>query len=152
MNDQSRTLILGTMPSEESIKRNQYYGNPRNQFWKIMEHLFNIRADLPYQTRVKCLLEHGIALWDILKSCERSGSLDNNIRKEVNNNLESFLAKHQSIRRIAFNGKNPTRYTEKFHPSLSGKSRVDILILPSSSPANTHSLDEKIQEWREIRS
>jgi len=97
----SRFLILGTMPGRTSLEQRQYYADSRNQFWKIMEILFgvNLKA-LSYEKKKKELLERGIALWDALSSCYRTGSLDKDIRKPVLNDLRSFLQSHPCIERV----------------------------------------------------
>jgi double-stranded uracil-DNA glycosylase len=76
----ARALILGSMPGEESLRRNEYYGNPRNAFWRIMAALFNFDPELSYYEKIKRLKENHIALWDVLKRCERQGSLDTEIK------------------------------------------------------------------------
>ena len=104
--DRPRILILGSMPSNESLRQQQYYANPRNAFWKIMSHFLGFEASLDYEQRTKILKQHHIALWDVLKHCERQGSLDSAIKRdsEEANDLAGFLWDHDSIKAVLFNG------------------------------------------------
>jgi len=86
----SRILILGTMPGEQSIAKQQYYGNPSNQFWKILFTIFNEDFSLSYEDRKALLSKHKIALWNVLASCQRQGSSDAKIIEEVPNDLDKF--------------------------------------------------------------
>lgn len=81
----SRVLILGTMPSKESLKHKQYYANPRNHFWPIISSILGKPMSSAYSERIACLLEYGIALWDVLASCDRLSSSDKDIRNVVVN-------------------------------------------------------------------
>ena len=149
VDEKSYTLILGTIPSKKSIELKEYYANPRNQFWRIIDNIFGIDSKLPYSRRIEKLLVKGIALWDVLESCERSSSLDKDIKQPVVNDLEAFLTKHESIKRIVFNGRNPRKYAEGLLPIFLSKALAFSIILPSSSSANTrYSLNEKIQIWK----
>jgi TDG/mug DNA glycosylase family protein len=150
-------LILGSYPSEQSLQRQQYYGNPRNQFWKIMGMVFSFRSDfseLPYQERLNSLTTHGIAIWDVLESCSREGSSDSSIGDAIANDIRHFLADHPSIRCIALNGKTGAgHWFKRYFPDLmDDKNRqLTILPLPSTSPAYAGmSLEEKADIWQQI--
>jgi len=145
VNERSSILILGSLPSRESIERGEYYANPKNQFWKITREILDIGSELPYCTRLERLLAQGIALWDVLSSCERNGSLDKDIRNPVGNDLEAFLTKYERINRIGFNGQKSWKLAKKLRINPMGKS---LAVLPSSSPANTSRLLEKVKEWK----
>jgi hypoxanthine-DNA glycosylase len=80
---------------------------------KIIKEILRVDSELPYCTRVEKLLARGIALWDVLKSCERSGSLDENIRNPFGNNLEAFLTKYEQINKIGFNGQKSWKFAKK---------------------------------------
>jgi TDG/mug DNA glycosylase family protein len=139
-------LILGSFPSRMSLEKGEYYGNPQNQFWKIMEQLFGIDYTLPYTVRTALLTEHRIALWDVLCSCSRDGSADTAIRDPVPNDIRGFLTSHPTLRCIVLNGNTAGRYFRKLNPGLSG------IILPSTSPAYARMpLAEKAQRWACIR-
>jgi TDG/mug DNA glycosylase family protein len=142
-------LILGSFPSRRSLASNEYYGNPKNQFWKIIESLFSIDHQLPYALRCSLLSGHGIALWDVLASCSRPGSADSRIREPVFNDLAGFLVSHPTLRLVALNGAAAGSYFLKsgVPPALPS------VILPSTSPANARSsLPEKVRQWEIIRS
>ena len=104
-NADARILILGSIPGRRSLERNQYYALPQNAFWRIMGELAGAGIPVPYEKRLRILESSGIALWDVLASCERRGSsLDAHIRNETANDFESFFKKHPHIKRIFFNG------------------------------------------------
>lgn len=150
-------LILGSYPSELSLQWHQYYGNPRNQFWKIMGLVFSFRSDfsdMPYQDRLDCLTAHGIAIWDVLESCSRKGSSDSSIGDTIPNDIRRFLADHPSIRCIGLNGKTGAGhwFQRYFSDLMNDEDReLVILSLPSTSPAYAGmSLEEKADIWRQI--
>ena len=135
-------LILGSYPSRQSLAKGEYYGNPQNQFWKIMEILHGIDHTLPYSSRISCLVKRRIALWDVLATCARDGSADTAIRDPVPNDIRGFLAAHQTIRCIALNGTAAGRYFSRMNPGIPGT------ILPSTSPAYARmTLAEKTRKW-----
>ena len=150
-------LILGSYPSELSLQRHQYYGNPRNQFWKIMEMVFSFRSgftEMPYQERLNYLTTHCVAIWDVLESCSREGSSDSSINDAIPNDIRRFLATHPSIRCIALNGKTGAGHWFKryFSDLMDNEDRqLAILSLPSTSPAYAGmSLEDKADIWQQI--
>lgn len=145
----AKVLILGTMPGERSLKLNQYYGHGGNTFWKLIFTIFNISMSSDYDERRKILLQNNIALWDVLKACEREGSADNAILQEESNDFKTFFDNHPNIKLIAFNGQNAEAY---FYKYCQFRPDVEYLTLPSTSPANTwKSFDEKLLEWSKIK-
>ena len=141
-------LILGSFPSRQSLGKKEYYGNPQNHFWYIMEALFDIDRHLPYGVRISRLTGHRIALWDILPGCCRDGSADDRIREPVFNDLAAFLKEHPSILLVALNGITTGHYYHQMNIST----QVPVVILPSTSPANARiSLPEKVSAWSIIR-
>src|SRR5260370_39532556 len=100
----SRVLILGTLPGRLSLVRGEYYANPQNAFWKIVAaRLPELPSD--YAGRAAVLIEHSVALWDVLTAATRSGSLDAAIAADaIPNNFRAFFHIHFRIRLIAFNG------------------------------------------------
>ncbi|WP_295687356.1 DNA-deoxyinosine glycosylase [uncultured Nevskia sp.] len=136
----ARLLILGSMPGIASLRAQQYYGHPRNQFWPMMEALFGVRANAAYAERIAGLLAQGIALWDVLRACERPGSLDSSIVRgsEQANDFAGFLDRHPQLKTIALNGGTAR---DAFHrhvlPTLGERlSAIRLIALPSTSPAN----------------
>lgn len=152
IDDKCKILILGTMPSIESIKRDEYYGNKKNQFWKIVFSLYGMEVRENYEERKDFLLSNHIAVWDVLENCERDGSSDASIRNPKINDFELLFKQYPNIKRVYFNGKK----AEKLYLKLAGKEISNDVIyqtaLPSTSPANAIKFTEKLKEWRHILS
>jgi len=141
-------VILGSFPSCQSLRHKEYYGNPQNHFWKIIEDLFQIDHHLPYSERTSRLTDHKVALWDVVSTCCREGSADARIRSPVFNDLRGFFGSCPSLRLIVLNGSTAGRYFTMMKMTV----RVPAVVLPSTSPANTRlSLNEKIRRWEIIR-
>lgn len=152
-------LILGSYPSEQSLLRQEYYGNPRNQFWKIMGMVFSFPAEyseLPYQERLNFLTREGIAIWDVVASCSRHGSSDSSICDVIPNDIAGFLREHPSILCIALNGKTGAgHWFQRYFSDLMDPENNDtgfvILQFPSTSPAYAGmNLFDKAEWWRGI--
>jgi hypoxanthine-DNA glycosylase len=151
-----RVLILGSMPGMRSLALSQYYGHSRNLFWPLMEELVGVPAAAPYAERLVRLNATGIGLWDSLKAAERPGSLDSSIvpHSEVANDFPSFLAEHEQVRAIAFNGKkSESAFTKHVlnagHAALFND--IALLPMPSTSPANASiSFAQKRRRWAAI--
>jgi TDG/mug DNA glycosylase family protein len=155
-NKWAEVLILGSMPGEESLRKNEYYANPRNIFWRIMAALFGFGQDTSYEERIRILKKNEIALWDVMKSCERRGSLDSAIKDSaiIENDFVSFYRSHPKIRYVFFNGaKSEREYKKRVLQKLSNKGKEIICYrLPSTSPAMARlSFDEKLIEWSKIK-
>lgn len=151
--DTARILILGSMPGVASLAAQRYYAHPRNQFWPIMGALCGAGPDLPYAERLRALTGAGIALWDVLESCERAGSLDAaiDVRSAQANDFAAFLDAHPGIVRIAFNGGTAEKHFRRdVMPHLPPPARaLDLLRLPSTSPAHAGmGAQEKLARWR----
>jgi hypoxanthine-DNA glycosylase len=146
-------LILGSMPGAASLRAGEYYAHPRNLFWRILGELVGAAPGLPYRRRLGRLREARIALWDVLESCARPGSMDADIEhgSVVPNDLAGFLARHRRITRVFFNGSTAERYFRRHAlPLLAGR-RVQCARLPSTSPAHAGlSFAQKLAAWREI--
>ena len=142
-------LILGNMPSVMSLAAGQYYGNPRNTFWRIATELFGFDADDPYERRTEALCRHGVAVWDVLKHCSRTGSLDSAVEPDsmVANDFGAFFTAHPSIRRVFFNGAAAER---NFARLVHVEASVSYARLPSTSPAHTMGYADKLAAWRLI--
>jgi hypoxanthine-DNA glycosylase len=144
-----RLLILGNMPSVMSLAGQQYYGNPKNAFWRIAGELVGFTADAPYDDRVAALIDHGIAVWDVLKSCRREGSLDSAVERDsmVPNDFSSLHGAWSGIGRVYFNGAaaeaNYRRLVQVDRP-------LTYRRLPSTSPAHTMAFAAKLEAWHEI--
>lgn len=149
-------LILGSMPGKASLAANQYYAHPRNYFWKIMSSILDVPCDAPYEMRCQALIRQRVALWDVLKTCTRTGSLDSDIVESsiVPNRFDSFLSGHPAIATIFFNGAMAEKtYMRYVQPTLPEPlSRIRLVRLPSTSPANASiPLEVKLHRWKEVR-
>ena len=150
----ARTLILGSMPSRESLTQRRYYAHSRNSFWPIVSSLFKF-TDNSYAQNADLLRQNGIAVWDVLKTCFRSGSLDSDIDDNtiVTNDFQRFFANHPNISRVFFNGaKAESVYLKHVLPKLDGAAaELNLQRLPSTSPAHASmSLEQKKDAWRVI--
>ena len=149
--ESARVLILGSIPGVKSLAAGQYYAHPHNSFWKIMAAIFGIPFTATYEERIYALKGAGIALWDVLHSCVRKGSLDANIegKSAKANDFQAFLREHQGIEVVCFNGAAAERcYKAHVLPTLKD-CRAKYVRLPSSSPAHASlSFDEKVAAWR----
>lgn len=146
ISDFPKALILGTMPGIASLQKQEYYGHPRNHFWKIMANIFNA-SEIPvdYLSK-KLIVEHNeLALWDVLRYCERKGSLDIHIKNPVPNPIQSLLIENPSISKIIFNGKESEKIFLKYFGNLEN---IQYHAVPSTSPANTMKFELKLDFWR----
>jgi TDG/mug DNA glycosylase family protein len=141
-------LVLGSFPGRTSLSRMQYYANPHNQFWQIIEALFGIDRQLAYERRIERLIWNRTALWDVIGTCRREGSADHRIRDPSFNPVRDLLASNPGISTVVFNGTVASRYA----PGLHLPDRIRQITLPSTSPANTrYSLAEKTKRWRILK-
>lgn len=151
----ARVLILGSMPSEESLRQQQYYAHPRNAFWPIMMTLLGLSEFPEYDQRKAILLDRGIAVWDTLKSCIREGSLDSSIvdGSVVTNDFEKFYRQHPAISSVFFNGRKSEQvYRQRVLPLLSRcHAGLRYHLLPSTSPAMASlNRQQKIDGWKVV--
>ncbi|WP_277016954.1 DNA-deoxyinosine glycosylase [Flavobacterium lindanitolerans] len=148
VNQNSKILILGTMPGEKSLELQEYYGNKGNSFWKLLFTLFNRPLPKEYIEKKQLLEENNIALWDVLAYCERTGSLDSNIKNEKANDFESFYKQYPNIKHVFFSSKNASNFYDKY---VGRKKDLQYSILPSPSGANaSKSFLQKLEEWEAI--
>ena len=146
--ENSRVLILGSFPSVRSREVGFFYGHPQNRFWRTLSNVLGVEA-VPQTTEEKrtFLLSHGIALWDVIASCEITGSSDASIRDAVPNDLSKIL-EHAPIKRIFTNGATAHRLYQKY---LKPQTGMDDICLPSTSPANAAWTQERLNEaWGAI--
>lgn len=148
VNTNSKVLLLGTMPGDRSLVLQQYYGHAGNHFWKLIYTLFDQPLDPDYEARKRFLLEHEIALWDVLESCTCEGSLDSNIKNEVVNDFSAFYQQYPKITHVFFD----SRKAEEFYLRHVKKSADKIYhLLPSPSRANaSKSFEQKLEAWKEL--
>ena len=143
----ARVLILGSMPSVESLNQGFYYAHPRNAFWRILADVYGEPLPGGIPERIDLLNRHGIALWDVLQSCERQGSLDSAIRQPAPNDFVGLFRRCPDVRRILLNGGTAHRLFMKWgKPFTEGR---ELLRLPSTSPAYTLPYERKLALWRQ---
>lgn len=147
-----RVLILGSLPSQLSLRNRQYYGNPQNAFWSIMGELFGADPSQSYSVRTKILTEQGIAVWDVLANSIRPGSMDSAIEKasSVINDFEGFFACNPEIEMLFFNGQTAAQmFSEQANAEVQAFiAKIDCVTLPSTSPAYASmSFAEKLKRW-----
>lgn len=142
-------LILGSLPGRRSLAATEYYAHPRNAFWTIAERLFGVPADAAYDVRLDALHARGIALWDVLASSHRPGSLDADIdlASAQVNDIAGFAADHPELRLVALNGRTAGKlYERRILPDL--REPPAHVVLPSTSPAHAAmSVGEKCRRW-----
>lgn len=144
----ARILVLGSLPGRRSIADAEYYAHPQNAFWKIMAELFGVAGN--YDARCEQLVHARIAVWDVLQSSERPGSLDADIRLETAqaNDFTGFLEQHDQIAKIAFNGRKAEQLFARF-VELPRRTEISFVSLPSTSPAYASlSFSGKLDAWR----
>ncbi len=144
-----RVLVLGSLPGEVSLARQQYYAHPTNQFWRLIGAVVGADlAHLPYETRLKTLLRHRVGLWDVIRQARRSGSLDGRIRDHAPNALHELVGGLPNLKAIAFNGGTAADIGRK---QLGAEAGHVLISLPSSSAAYTKPFDAKRAEWMALK-
>ena len=149
----ARVLILGSLPGQVSLARQQYYAQPQNAFWRIMGALVNAGPDVPYGERAMRLAARRIALWDVCKAATRAGSLDSSIEAHsiITNDFRSFFRSHPALELVCTNGGTATRlFQQRVLPRLPVATRaIRVEPLPSTSPAHaTLRFEQKLARWR----
>jgi hypoxanthine-DNA glycosylase len=149
IDDGAKALILGNMPSVMSLGAQQYYANPRNAFWRITGEIFGFDAREPYDARTAVLTAHGVAVWDVLRSCRRIGSLDSAVEPDsmVANDFGQLFERHPDIARVFFNG---AAAEKNFNRLVRVAPDLRFQRLPSTSPAQTMRYADKLAAWRII--
>jgi TDG/mug DNA glycosylase family protein len=148
IDENCKTLILGSMPGVKSLQENQYYAHPRNSFWPIVYTLFEEPYEQSYPKRTQFLLGQQIALWDVLKKCEREGSLDTAIQKEEVNDFQTLFKAYPNIQRVFLNG---TKAYETFRKKVGFDFEgITFYKLPSTSPAHAVAFEKKLEAWKAV--
>ncbi|MGE5694358.1 MAG: DNA-deoxyinosine glycosylase [Candidatus Sericytochromatia bacterium] len=152
VDSRTRVLVLGSMPGEVSLAKHQYYGHPRNAFWRIMSDLIGFDASASYPCRLEALLSAGIGLWDVLRYCERTGSLDSWIARETMevNDFDRLSREYPAISRLFFNGAKASQvFARLVAPTRAAP--LECTRLPSTSPAHAAMpYSAKLAEWRAV--
>ena len=147
--EDTRLLVLGSLPGRASLAAGRYYAHPRNLFWRLIGAAIGRElAALDYEERLAALLDAGVGLWDTVASAERPGSLDANIRLHEASDLSALAAGLPALRAIAFNGATAAKIGRK---ELGETPGLTLLDLPSSSPAYASlSYDRKLAAWTKL--
>ena len=140
----SNVLILGTFPSVKSREHHFYYGHPQNRFWKVISTLIHTKLPQSIEAKKAMLLAHGIAIWDVIQSCDIVGSSDSSITNVIPMDFSRILAQSQ-VKRIFANGATAAKLYQKYCEQSTG---IPIIKLPSTSPTNAaFSLEKLLNEW-----
>ena len=143
----SKILILGSLPSVKSREQGFYYGHPQNRFWKVLARLLEWEEPNTIEEKKRMLLENGIAIWDVLESCDIQGSSDSSIKNPVPADIPGLLKK-TNIKRIYVNGTTAGKYYKKYSFPITG---IEAVVLQSTSPLNCRYTIEKLEEnWKVI--
>ncbi|MDL2257539.1 DNA-deoxyinosine glycosylase [Eubacteriales bacterium OttesenSCG-928-K08] len=143
-------LLLGSMPSSASLEQQKYYAYPRNHFWPLMACVMEEELPDEYSLRLDMLRRNRIALWDVVRTCERKGSLDQNISNEEPNDIVSLLKGQPTIRAVVFNGAKAQAVYDRYFARLT---HIEYIRLPSSSPVPGRvyrCLEDKISAWQQL--
>jgi double-stranded uracil-DNA glycosylase len=153
----ARVLILGSMPGKRSLEARQYYAHKQNAFWRIVGDLLGIDPRAPYGKRIRAVKSARIAVWDVLHSCTRTGSLDSDIdgTSEIANDFRAFFRQHRKISRVFFNGaKAEASFRRHVAIRLDGtpiRAPIQYARLPSTSPAHAAlPYPRKLKAWQAI--
>jgi hypoxanthine-DNA glycosylase len=147
----ARLLVLGSFPGVASLRAQQYYAHPRNQFWPILSAIWGLEGadalqNRPYAERLPVVREHGLAIWDVYAGCQREGSLDSAIMAAELNDLTGLIQQVPTLRAIAHNGGESAR-----HMKITSSLGLPVSKLPSTSPAHASwSFERKLAAWREV--
>lgn len=145
-NKNSRILILGTFPSVKSREVGFFYSHPQNRFWRVMARICQSKVPESIEEKKELILSNNFALWDVIKSCDVSGSADSSIKNVVPNDL-SIILKECDIKKIFVNGRKAESLYKKF---LQNETGMEAVVLPSTSPANASWSEDRLFEyWKE---
>ena len=145
----SKILILGSVPGLKSLEMQEYYAHPQNKFWRILFDLFQENFTTDYSEKISFLIRNDIAVWDVIDSCERKGSLDTDIKNENHHNILQLVEDFPSIKVIFCNGQKSFKTLGKILPT---DFKIPVVILPSTSPAYTIPYERKLEEWSVLKS
>ena len=140
----SKILILGSVPGIKSLEMQEYYAHPQNKFWKILFEIFREDFSTDYSEKLNFLKKYHIAVWDVIDSCERKGSLDTEIKNENHHNILQLLEDFPNIKVIYCNGQKSFKTLGKILPQ---DFEIPIFVLPSTSPAYTIPYEKKLEDW-----
>lgn len=147
-NENSNILILGSFPSVKSREQGFFYGHPQNRFWRVLAAVYGNEVPQTVEEKKEFLLRNGVAVWDVIASCEIQGSADSSIKDVVPTDLSEILAQ-APVRRIYVNGKKAEQLYRKYQAKQTG---IEAVCLPSTSPANAAwGMERLVEAWQVIR-
>ncbi len=147
-NENSKILILGSFPSVKSREEKFFYAHPQNRFWKVVAAVFGEKVPRDIEEKKALILNHGLAVYDVIYSCEITGSADSSVKNVVPSDLKPIIDNSQ-ITKIFVNGRTAEKYYRKYSLKKTG---IECVALPSTSPANaSYSLERLISEWQKIK-
>ncbi|SHN26883.1 hypoxanthine-DNA glycosylase [Duganella sacchari] len=150
VNPHTRLLVLGSLPGEKSLAEGRYYAHKQNAFWYLMSQVIGVDlVPLEYPARLTTLLAHGVGLWDVIAEARRDGSLDSNIKQHRSNDLPGLIQSLPALTTIGFNGRTAAKVGRKQIATLADQ--LNLIELPSSSPAYTMALAQKREAWLALR-
>jgi double-stranded uracil-DNA glycosylase len=152
--DAPKLLILGSMSGRLSLQQQQYYAHPQNLFWPMLSEILDFDRKLPYAQKLRALSAQHIALWDVLKHCERATSLDSDIvtASIVTNDFAAFFAAYPSLRHVLFNGSKAEQVFRRYVlKNLLNTATLQLHKLPSTSPAHASlARAQKLAQWQAV--
>ena len=147
-NENSKSLILGSFPSVKSRESEFFYGHPQNRFWTVAAAVLGYPKPETVEEKKKMILDNNLAMWDVIASCEITGSSDSSIRNVVVNDISKIL-EEADIKQIFVNGKTAEKYFNKY---TKAQIKRDAVCLPSTSPANAAwSVEKLVEEWNVVK-
>lgn len=146
IDENSRILILGTMPSVKSLEDNFYYAHPRNAFWPMMAEVFQVPLPVTIEAKKALLLSRGIALWDTARSCEREGSLDSAMKAVELNDFAALFTRYPRIQKVLLNGGTAFQLYHRLPKEIAAAR--PCVQMPSTSPAYTMKYENKLAIWK----
>ena len=147
-NADSKVLILGSFPSVKSREEEFFYAHPQNRFWKVIAAVFGEKVPRDIEEKKALILRHNLAVYDVIYSCEITGSADSSVKNVVPSDLKPII-NNSKITKIFVNGRTAEKYYKKYQLKAMG---IDCIMLPSTSPANAaYSLEKLISDWQKIK-
>ena len=156
MCENPEVLILGSLPGDKSLELQEYYGHPRNRFWKVIAAIGNYIEPVTYAEKKAMLSKANIVIWDVYEAAERDGSMDADIKHGEFNDIFGLLAKYPTIKTIALNGKTAEKAFWAYNRTHQAEAaaveqKITICPMPSTSPANASwTMDKLLLAWRQI--
>ncbi len=145
-NENAKVLILGSIPSPKSREQGFYYGHPQNRFWKVLSKIFKEKLPMTNEEKKEFILNHHLALWDVVKRCEIKGASDSSIQNVEVNDIKALI-KQTKIKYIITTGKKADALYQKY---LSKSINISSISLPSTSPANCAMKEDQLIEHYQI--